>query len=531
MPRPGPLSLGLRVLLALAATGLTGAALGWVWTQAGRDWAAHLDRASHAGAVLYASLAVPGLPAPAGLTLVRLPADAGPPFATGARAPAPPPRETRLSILTAPDNTAEGATGHGGSRLALIVTARHQVLPVAGLDQGSAHPAERLGQVLRALARNCSDAVLHARRDAGPWVRIEGAAIWSCAAAPPDRRLPVTLAGLGVLALVLGALANQRAALERVIGAMRDRFDGLDRTIPVEGPAELRALALAANGMAAREQERLAERAQILAGISHDLGTPTTRMRLRAALIADPELRARFERDIEQMAGMIEAVLVHTREQMGQEVPVPVSVLSLLQSVADDFTDTGASVRLVPPDRIAAPGGTTLFSGRTRGGQRSQGLALADQRMLALCRPKALRRAVANLVENALKYGRRAEIGIEADAETLTIHVRDHGGGAIRACEIADLVGPFARGPNALRLPGSGMGLAIVDGIARQHGGSLRHDDWAEGVVAILTLRRNLRPDPARGPGLRPADPPGDGAGRSTASRPEAVRPAPGMPR
>lgn len=490
------LTLRMQVILALAVAAMAGLLLGWVWTQAGRDWAGYLDRAEHAGAALYATLAAPGLPAPAGVQITPLPPGASPPFPP----PAQPLRETRLSILTAP----EGPTAGGAARLSLLISAPQQVLPIAGLDQGAAHPAERLGQVLQALARSCSDAVLYARLDSGPWLRIDGDAIWSCAAVPPDRRLPATLAILAAVALMLGLLANQHAALVRVLDAMTDRFTGLDRPVPIEGPAELRALAEAATALVVRERAQLAQRAQMLAGISHDLGTPTTRMRLRAALITDPEVRTRFERDIEQMSDMIEAVLIHTREQMAQEAPVPVSVLSLLQSVADDFADTGASVELIEPQAPEAPEGATLFSGGSpprhrpgrrpgRGVARKAGRPLAsDQRMLALCRPKALRRAVSNLVENALKYGRRARIEIAADAATLTIRVRDFGGGAIAASDIADLVAPFARGANAAHTPGTGMGLAIADGIARQHGGSLRHDDTNEGIVASLTIRRNL---------------------------------------
>jgi len=482
----GPLPLSVLVGLALAVALAVGLVLGWAWTKSARDWAAYLEGANRAGVALYAVVVEPGLPAPQGLTVTALPPGSAPPLGQALR-------ETRFSILS----PRSGAPGERqGLRLEVVITAEGPVPPVAQLEQAGGNPAEQLGRVLRAMARQCSDALIHARADGGPWLRIEGAQVWSCAAVPPDRRLAITLAAFAAFALALGALANARAALERVGAAMAERFGGADTEIPLDGPRELRALAMAANDMTARARESLSERAQILAGISHDLGTPTTRMRLRAALIADPELRARFEHDIAQMAGMIDAVLVHTREQMALEAAIPVSVLSLVQSVADDFADTGASVQLLPPVSLQASDGSTVFSGGKR--RRGAGLQAADQRMLAFCRPKALRRAVENLVENALKYGRRAQIELEADAQTLTIRVRDHGGGRIRAADMADLVAPFARGPNAAQSPGSGMGLAIVEGIARQHGGSLRHDDWAEGIVATLTIRR--AGDALRGP-------------------------------
>lgn len=471
-----PDSLAARVAFALAAAAALGGALGWVWTAAARDWAAHLDRAARAGTALHAVLAEPALPDPAGLTVTPLPPGISPP------APAAGQRETRLSILTAGPG---GAVS--GPRVTLVIAATGRSFPVAAFDQTPANPAERLGEVLRTLARLCSDATVYARRDGGTWTVVRGEAVWSCAARPPDPRLPATLAALVAAALVLGALANQRAALERFVAALTDRFRGGGAALPLEGPRELRVLAEAANAMTAREHERLAERARILAGISHDLGGPTTRLRLRAAMIADRDLRARIEADLAQMGDMIDAVLTHTREQMAQEVPVVASVLALVQSVADDFADTGRPVRLIEPESVPAPAPASLFGG---GGRPEGALAASDRRFLARCRPKALRRAVANLVENALKYGRRAEIALDGDAETIAIRVSDHGGGAIRAADLAELVAPFARGPNAARTPGSGMGLTIADGIARQHGGQLSHEDWAGGIVAVLTLRR-----------------------------------------
>jgi signal transduction histidine kinase len=189
------------------------------------------------------------------------------------------------------------------------------------------------------------------------------------------------------------------------------------------------------------------------------------------------------------MADMIEGVLAHTREEMATETPRLVSVLSLVQSVADDFADTGAPVRLVEPAALAAPAPASVFGGGA--GPRAGGqVAAADRRMLARVRPAALTRAVTNLVENALKYGRRAEIALDGDAETLTVTVRDAGGSGMDAATLEALVAPFRRGANARATRGAGMGLAIVDGIARQHGGALSFADEGGGIAARLTIRR-----------------------------------------
>lgn len=536
-----PPALATQTGLALALTLAVGLGLGHVWTQAGRDWAAHLDRAGQAGVALYASLVLPGLPAPQGLHLTRLPPGSGPPFDDLPR----PARETRLSLLDLTRTDGAPASGArrgdrlrpdpnpdinpgsgpatdpvpGGARLALSIVSPGLTFPAAGLDSRVANPAERLGQITRAMARQCSDWVLFARRDIGGWVRIDGGAVWSCAALPPDRRLPATLAAALILAGILSWLVSQRTALERVIAALTDRFaGGAFGHVLRTGPAELHALAEAANAMTAREAARLESRAAILAGISHDLGTPMTRLRLRAALIADPDLRARIGRDIDQMNDMIDGVLSHTRSEMATEAPRLVSVLSLVQSVAHDFADLGAPVRLRDPQTQRPEPAASLFAGaaprRRRGTDAGTGMGKGtgkgtdtggpisgssaagsmvsggDRRMLALCRPNALRRAVTNLVDNALKYGRRAEIAIEDEADTLTISVQDAGGGGLRASDLGELIAPFSRGANAAQMRGAGMGLTIVDGIARQHGGGLQFVDADGGIMARLTIRR-----------------------------------------
>lgn len=476
-----PPSLGLQVGLALMVAAALAAGVAWVWMDAARAWSDHLDRAERAGVALYASLAVPGLPSPRGLTLERLAPGSAPSLDTLPQ----PVRETRLTLLDARGGL------EGGGRMALVV-AGSRAVPLADLTAADgANPAERLGQVLRVLARVCSDAVLFARRDIGAWVRVEGGPVWSCAVRPTDLRLPVTLAAAVLLAALLGWLAGQRAAVERVVAAMTGQMGGgVAARIPQGGPAEVQAIAAAAQAMQEREHARLESRAAILAGISHDLGTPMTRLRLRAALVADADLRTRIERDIAQMADMVDGVLAHTREEMATEEPRLISVLSLVQSVADDFADTGAPVHLAEAPELAADAPASLFAGapaRGRGGV----LAAADRRMLARARPGALRRAVTNLVDNALKYGRRAEVSLEAGAETLTIVVRDAGGGGTAAAEMADLVAPFSRGANARTTRGAGMGLAIVEGVARQHGGTLGYADApGGGLEARLTLRR-----------------------------------------
>ena len=111
--------------------------------------------------------------------------------------------------------------------------------------------------------------------------------------------------------------------------------------------------------------------------------------------------------------------------------------------------------------------------------------------MVIEARPLALRRALGNLIDNALKYGRRAEVSVEADARRARIVVADAGGPGADAAAMEALLAPFARGANAARAKGAGLGLSVAATIARQHGGALTFETAAEGLCAVLTLPRN----------------------------------------
>ena len=104
-------------------------------------------------------------------------------------------------------------------------------------------------------------------------------------------------------------------------------------------------------------------------------------------------------------------------------------------------------------------------------------------------RPISLERAVANLIENALKYGRRATVALEADAQTATIVIEDEGSES-SAADMEALMAPFQRGTNTATIDGYGLGLTIVAAIAKMHGGSLSFKDTPVGLSACLLIDR-----------------------------------------
>ncbi len=349
---------GLLCLAAAAA----GAAAAWAWAWPDAAWQARLTRASTAGVQLYQALDAGGTP-PAGVT-VSPPLPKGAPQADLAR-----PYATEASFLSL------GPGALGGERLQVRVLSPDLVYPVSSLAgaEAAGGPAAGMGAFAALLARWCADPQVFARLGDGPWRRIEGETVWGCASAPADLRIPAAL-GLALAAAgILGGWAGMSADFRAAAAAMRaPRGEG--EPIPAEGPDDLREIVSAVNAHLAEERERLEKRALLLSGVSHDLGAPATRLRLRAALIEDPEMRGRLERDIDEMTGMIGSVLAFTRTEIGGEPARSLSLTALVESVAADYADLGLPVRLRP---ASGPGrgtvGTIFLAGAEAAAPREAG--------------------------------------------------------------------------------------------------------------------------------------------------------------
>jgi signal transduction histidine kinase len=208
------------------------------------------------------------------------------------------------------------------------------------------------------------------------------------------------------------------------------------RRVPEDGPSEVSRAARAFNAMQDRIAGYLAERIQILAAISHDLQTPITRMRLRVDLMDDEAQQHKLRQDLQAMETLVREGLAYARTLHGiEEQPRRIDPDALLDSLVCDYTDAGRQVTL------------TGTIGRE-----------------CLLRPQAIKRVLANLIDNALKFGGSADIhaGVQEDGR-LAITVRDHGPG-IPPDALEAVFQPFHRleASRNRETGGTGLGLAIA---------------------------------------------------------------------
>ena len=280
------------------------------------------------------------------------------------------------------------------------------------------------------------------------------------------QRLLTSLAVLlaAVIAVTLIAVRWVTRPLKTLAAAAQDLGEDINRP-PLDegGPIEVSRAAHAFNTMQRRLAQFIADRSQIFAAMSHDLKTPITRLRLRAEMLEDAGLRAKFERDLQEMEDMVGAALDFMRGVERAEPAQPIDVMALVESVQADARETGGDVTV-------------------------EGTAHAPYGGHAA----TLKRLLANLVDNALKYGRRATIIVDDSPAQLVIRVRDQGPG-IPEGELERVFEPFQRLEVSRNRAtgGSGLGLTIARNIARAHGGTLELANRAAGgLEAVLTLPR-----------------------------------------
>jgi len=279
-------------------------------------------------------------------------------------------------------------------------------------------------------------------------------------------RLLLILLVLLVSVAVLAALAVR--ALTRPLAVLADAAGDLGRDIrraPLgeSGPLEVQRAARAFNTMQERLIRYIEDRSRILAALSHDLKTPITRLRLRTELLDDAPLREKFLADLDDMQRMAQASLDFLRGGEDSEPIAPVDLNALLESLQEDAEDIGHEVSIA-----------------------------GAARQPVRCRPLALKRCLANLIDNALKYGQCAEIAVTDTPTRLTLIVRDRGPG-IPATELDRVFEPFYRLEHSRSRDtgGTGLGLSIARNVARAHGGELTLRNHPRGgLEAVLELPR-----------------------------------------
>ena len=301
----------------------------------------------------------------------------------------------------------------------------------------------------------------------GQWVRFIGGRELDTPALPGELLLRLAVTLLIVIGVVLLAVRQATRPLQQLAQAADALGRDLDAPALREvGPLETRRAAQAFNRMQARIKRLVSERSRALAAVSHDLRTPLTRLRLRAELVDDEKLRDQIAADLDAMAAMLDATLDYLRGLQNSEAVRPIDINALLASMSEDALVLGRQINV-------------------------EGLALAPY----TGRLSNLRRALQNLIDNAIKYGGGAHVRVQDDATELRIMVEDAGPG-IAPLELTRVTEPYYRleASRNSATGGVGLGLSIAKDIALLHGGDLVLANRAQGGLCVtLSLPRMAR--------------------------------------
>ena len=273
-----------------------------------------------------------------------------------------------------------------------------------------------------------------------------------------------------VIGVALIAVRWVTRPLQRMAEAANAFAHDLDAAaLDVTGPAEVRRAAEAFNFMQARLRQLVVERGRALAAVSHDLRTPLTRMRLRTELIADPALADKLNADIDTMRSMVDGVLAYLRGLEDAEPLQSINMEALLHSIVDDERSLGRRVEVL--ERAHGGAAPAPYAGKL----------------------SILRRAIANLLDNAVAHGATVTVRLEDSPAELRIVIEDDGPG-IPEADLARVTEPFVRldPSRSLESGGVGLGLAIVRDAAAYHGGQLILENRGSGGLrASVVLPRS----------------------------------------
>jgi signal transduction histidine kinase len=274
------------------------------------------------------------------------------------------------------------------------------------------------------------------------------------------------IASMLVMTIVLIVVAVWAA--KRVTAPLRTLAEAAQRLgrdvnappIPDIGTIETRQASRSFNEMQIRLRELIDNRTRLLAAVSHDLRTPLTLLRLRAENASDPEEKERMLATLTEMDAMVSAILQYTRDEMTTEPVRRTDLTALIQSIVDDMADAGMDVVFDPAPEV-----------------------LVD------CRSSALKRAITNLVDNAVKYGHKARVTLQAREKLVEIAIEDEGPG-IPEKELARVFQPFYRVEESRNREsgGVGLGLAIAQSLVQKNNGTLSLQNRPSGGLRAQIL-------------------------------------------
>lgn len=287
-----------------------------------------------------------------------------------------------------------------------------------------------------------------------------------------DILLPLLFQTLVIYVVLVGAVAFILRRITRPLAALTNRVERFTETrdpegqIEAEGPDDIRRLIVAHNGMEARISALLDEKDVMLGAIGHDLKTPLAALRVRIESVENDTERERMAATIEDIVRSLDDILFLARVGRSSEPPERSELSALIASLAEEYEDVGEKVELGETERIVLP-----------------------------VRPALLRRAVRNLIGNALRYGGAARVSLKRNDSNADIVIEDDGPG-IPDEDIERMMDPFTRGEPSRNTEtgGAGLGLTLARAIADHHGGKLalanRKD--ASGNTAGLTATLSL---------------------------------------
>lgn len=274
--------------------------------------------------------------------------------------------------------------------------------------------------------------------------------------------LILTAIVLAIIGVMIGSgIARPLRSLAKAAEAL-GRGENLP-PLEEKGPEEIRRTAAAFNQMQARLHRFIDDRTKMLAAIGHDLRTPLTSLRLRTEFVRDEQIQRKMQATIEELQSMTEAAIAFAKGESTEEETRPIQLEALVGSICDDQEDLGHPVTFVRAAKITYR-----------------------------CRPDGLRRAVRNVVENAVRYGGEAKVTILQTSSTVDIVIEDRGPGI--PDEMKEKVfAPFFRLESSRNKEtgGIGLGLATARAVARQHGGDIVFVSKNLGMRTIISLPRH----------------------------------------
>ena len=333
-----------------------------------------------------------------------------------------------------------------------------------GMGGPGMQPGANGPRMMRYFASPAFSILAQVRLDDGAWVTFDSRVPPQTANWPYRALLGVLIMLACVILLALFGVRWVTRPLQGFADAAEEIGRNIDRPpLPETGPVEVARAARALNTMQSRLARYLHDRTRILAAMSHDLKTPITRLRLRAELLDDPVLREKFSHDLAALEAMVLETLDFMRGLESGEARQQVDINALLESLQADAREVGGHMEIT-------------------------GAAASSYE----CRPQALKRALSNLIDNAIKYGKVAHVAVDDSAKSLCISIGDEGPG-IPEAELDRVFEPFYRleSSRSRESGGTGLGLSIARNIIEQQGGSLAlRNRPIEGLEARLVLPR-----------------------------------------